>query len=168
MIKLDLRYLRQYHEVSVEISQACFDARDLATIANAFHKEHNRLFGYSLEDDADAPIEIINVRVQSVGEVDKPTFRTEEKSDADASHAIKSERPVYIPEDKEYRTVTVYDGHKMVHGNHIEGPAMIEQVTTAIFVGASFNCVIDKYGSFALYRKDRTDLVATLITGDKA
>ncbi|MBL4767410.1 MAG: hydantoinase/oxoprolinase family protein [Rhodobacteraceae bacterium] len=168
VIKLDCRYLRQYHEVSVDVSQACIDGRDLSTIASAFHAEHNRLFGYSLEEDADAPIEIINVRVQTVGEVEKPSFRTEERSGADGSHALKSERPVYIPEDKEYRTVPVYDGHKMLHGNHIEGPAMIEQVTTAIFVGGMFNCVIDKYGSFALYRKDRADLVEPLITGDKS
>ncbi len=168
IIKLDCRYLRQYHEVSVEVSQSDVDSHNLDAIAAAFHEEHNRLFGYSLEGDADAPVEIINIRVQSVGEVEKPAFRTEEKSSADASHAIKGERSVYIPEDKEFRTVPVYDGHKMVHGNHVDGPAMIEQVTTAIFVGGTFNCVIDQYGSFALYRKDRTDLVSSLIKGEMA
>ncbi|MBL4801857.1 MAG: hydantoinase/oxoprolinase family protein [Emcibacter sp.] len=165
IIKLDCRYLRQYHEVSVEVTQDSIDNHDEATIAAAFHAEHNRRFGYSLEDDEGAPVEIINIRVQSVGEVAKPSFRTEEKSGADASKAIKGERSVYIPEDKEFRTVTVYDGHKMIHGNHVEGPAMIEQVTTAIFVGGTFNCVVDKYGSFALYRKDRTDLVPSLLEG---
>ena len=168
IIKLDCRYLRQYHEVSVEVSQSDVDSHNLDAIAAAFHEEHNRLFGYSLEGDADAPVEIINIRVQSVGEVEKPAFRTEEKSSADASHAIKGERSVYIPEDKEFQTVPVYDGHKMVHGNHVDGPAMIEQVTTAIFVGGTFNCVIDQYGSFALYRKDRTDLVSSLIKGETA
>lgn len=168
VIKLDCRYLRQYHEVSVAVSQENIDDKDEAAIGAAFHIEHNRLFGYSLEDDADAPVEIINVRVQSVGEVAKPTFRTEAKSDADVSHAIKGERSIYIPEDKEFRRVKVYDGHKMVHGNHVDGPAMIEQVTTAIFVGGPFNCVIDKYGSFALYRKDRPDLVTELLQGENS
>ncbi len=168
IIKLDCRYLRQYHEVSVEIAQDHLDNHDQDAISAAFHTEHNRLFGYSLEDDADAPVEIINVRVQSVGEVTKPGFRTEAKSDADCAHAIKGKRPVYVPEDKEFRTVNVYDGHKMVHGHHVEGPAMIEQVTTAIFVGGMFNCVVDRYGSFALYRKDRSDLVASLLEGESS
>ncbi len=168
IIKLDCRYLRQYHEVSVEIARDHLDNHDEDAIAAAFHKEHNRLFGYSLEDDADAPVEVINVRVQSVGEVAKPSFRTEAKSDAGCAHAIKGERPVYVPEDKAFRTVNVYDGHKMMHGNHVEGPAMIEQVTTAIFVGGMFNCVVDQYGSFALYRKDRRDLVASLLEGEQA
>ncbi|VAX08234.1 N-methylhydantoinase A [hydrothermal vent metagenome] len=166
IIKLDCRYLRQYHEVSVEVSQQDIESQNTDSIAAAFHLEHNRLFGYSLEDDADAPVEIINIRVQSVGEVAKPTFRTEEKSAADATAAIKGERSVYIPEDKIFRVVSVYDGHKMSHGHHVEGPAMIEQVTTAIFVDGKFNCVIDKYGSFALYRKDRPDLVTALLEGE--
>ncbi len=168
IIKLDCRYLRQYHEVSVEVTQEQLESNDGDAITSAFHTEHNRLFGYSLEDDADAPVEVINVRVQSVGEVAKPSFRTEAKSGADCAHAIKGERSVYLSEEKEFRTVNVYDGHKMVHGNHVVGPAMIEQVTTAIFVGGTFNCVVDKYGSFALYRKDRTDLVASLLEGESS
>jgi hypothetical protein len=55
--------------------------------------------------------------------------------------------------------VPVYDGHRMRHGNRVAGPAMIEQVTTAIFVDASFDCVVDALGSFVLFRKGREDLV---------
>jgi N-methylhydantoinase A len=159
LVKLDCRYLRQYHEVTVDIAEKTLAARDTDAIAEAFHREHNRLFGYSLEDE-DAPVEVINIRVQVVGEVEKPSFNIEERSAASASHARKGERAVYIPTDKEFRTVPVYDGHKLRHGNQLEGPAMIEQITTAIFVGETFDCIIDKFGSFALYRKDRADLVS--------
>jgi N-methylhydantoinase A len=159
VVKLDCRYLRQYHEVSVTIHPDSIAARDLHAILDAFHTEHNRLYGYSLEAEG-AAVEIINVRVQAVGAVAKPEFNIEPKSCADAAQAVKGERAIYIPADKTFRNVSVYDGHQLVHGNHIDGPAMIEQVTTAIFVGESFNCLIDQYGSFAMYRKDRPDLVA--------
>jgi N-methylhydantoinase A len=36
---------------------------------------------------------------------------------------------------------------------------MIEQETTAIFVSAAYDCVVDALGSFAIYRKGREDLV---------
>jgi N-methylhydantoinase A len=42
---------------------------------------------------------------------------------------------------------------------------MIEQVTTAILVSDSFDCVVDQYGSFALYRKGREDLLGSAING---
>jgi N-methylhydantoinase A len=51
------------------------------------------------------------------------------------------------------------------HGNQITGPAMIEQETTAIFVSAAFDCVVDKFGSFAMYLKGREDLVASTLEG---
>jgi len=37
---------------------------------------------------------------------------------------------------------------------------MIEEITTAIFVSDSFDGVVDRFGSIALFRKDREDLVA--------
>jgi N-methylhydantoinase A len=51
----------------------------------------------------------------------------------------------------------------MRFGNRIAGPAMIEQETTAIFISASYDCVVDSYGSFALYQKGREDLVGTCL-----
>ena len=52
----------------------------------------------------------------------------------------------------------IYDGHQMRHGNRVDGPAMIEQVTTAIFVDTQFDCVVDALGSFVLFRKGRDEL----------
>ncbi|HMN63675.1 MAG TPA: hydantoinase/oxoprolinase family protein [Burkholderiaceae bacterium] len=156
-IKFDCRYIRQYHEVSFVVPRALLDARDAAGIARAFHAEHNRLYGYSLEQE-NTPIEIINVRVQAVGETDKPAYRKEDWTGADASHALKGRRSVYVPETRAFAEVPVYDGHRMRYGNRVDGPAMIEQATTAIFVSASYDCVVDALGSFAVYLKGREDL----------
>jgi len=39
---------------------------------------------------------------------------------------------------------------------------MIEQITTAIYVSNAFDCVCDPYGSLALFRKGREDMVPSL------
>ncbi|MCK4930828.1 MAG: hydantoinase/oxoprolinase family protein, partial [Candidatus Aminicenantes bacterium] len=59
---LDMRYVKQYHEVNVEITKETLTKGDLASIARSFHPEHNRLFGYSLEEEK-TPIELINLRL---------------------------------------------------------------------------------------------------------
>jgi N-methylhydantoinase A len=164
-IKFDCRYLKQYHEVSFEIPRASVDAHDTDAIASAFHKEHNRLYGYSLENE-DVPVEIINVRVQAIGITDKPELATRERVAPDPSSALKGERSAYIPGEQTFSTIPVYDGHLLTHGQHLDGPAIIEEVTTAIFVGESFNCLVDHFGSFALYEKGRDDLVAKSLNGD--
>ncbi|MEW5888095.1 MAG: hydantoinase/oxoprolinase family protein [Pseudomonadota bacterium] len=157
-VKLDCRYIKQYHEVSFAVARELIEDRDTAAIARAFHAEHNRLYGYSLEQE-NTPVEIINVRVQAIGTTDKPAYRQEAWAGEDADAALKGRRSVYIPESQAFQEVPVYDGHKMGYGNRVDGPAMIEQETTAIFVSASYDCVVDAYGSFALFAKGREDLV---------
>jgi len=163
-LRLDCRYIKQYHEVSVTVPRALVERRDAAAIAELFHAEHNRLFGYSLAQEA-TPVEIINVRVQAVGATDKPQLRAEPWAGADAAQALKGRRRIYVPETRAYAELPVYDGHRMRHGNRVDGPALVEQETTAIFVGASFDCVVDALGSFVLFAKGRDDLVAATLRG---
>ncbi|MFQ5438598.1 MAG: hydantoinase/oxoprolinase family protein [Paracoccaceae bacterium] len=164
VIRFDCRYVKQYHEVSFVVPAADFAARDAASIAGAFHREHNRLYGYSLQD-TEAAVEIINVRVQARGRSDKPAHPEMPVADRTASAALKGTRSVYVPEAGDFCPVPVYDGHKIGHSNRIEGPAMIEQSTTAIFVSRDFACICDRLGSFALYKKGHEDLVAAALGG---
>jgi N-methylhydantoinase A len=157
-LRLDCRYLKQYHEISVAVPLAFIDAHDAEAIARAFHTEHQRLFGYSLEAEGSA-VEIINVRLQAIGATDRPAYRSEAAGKADASAALKGRRSVYIPERDAFAEVAVYDGHRMHCGHRVAGPALIEQQTTAIFVSASYDCVVDAFGSFVLYAKGREDLL---------
>jgi len=163
-LRLDCRYIKQYHEVSVTVPRVLVERRDAAAIAALFHAEHNRLFGYSLAQEA-TPVEIINVRVQAVGATDKPSYREEPDAGADAAAALKGRRRIYVPERRAYAELPVYDGHRMRHGNRVAGPALVEQETTAIFVGASFDCVVDALGSFVLFAKGREELVASAVRG---
>jgi len=167
VVHFDCRYQKQYHEVSFGVPDADLDARDTTAIALRFHDEHNRLYGYSLADE-DIPVEIINVRSQSLGATEKPDLAGSAPAGVDASRAIKGERQAYIFEDQAFGLIPVFDGHKLSHGNRLQGPAIIEEVTTAILVSKSFDCVVDRLGSFVLYRKGREDLVAATLEGEGA
>jgi N-methylhydantoinase A len=174
-LKFDCRYLRQYHEVSFNVPREAFSKRDIELIIKEFHAEHNRLYGYTLEEPGTstakgAGIEIINVRVQAVGQTEKPQPQEETAGDADPSEALKGKRRVYVLEseapesDVDFQEIPLYDGHLLRSGRRISGPAMIEQITTAIYVSNAFDCICDPYGSLALFRKGREDLVPSLST----
>ncbi|MDQ1239001.1 MAG: N-methylhydantoinase, partial [Thermodesulfobacteriota bacterium] len=66
---LDLRYVKQYHEVEVEVSAEEVDGFDIESMAKRFHPAHNALFGYSLEDQR-TPIELINMRLVCIGKTE--------------------------------------------------------------------------------------------------
>ncbi len=164
-VKFDCRYLKQYHEVFFVVPEDALAGRDWRAIADAFHDEHVRLYGYSLKDEG-TPVEVINVRVQSVGGTDKAGHAEEPFAGTDAAAALKGRRAVYVFERDAFAEVPVYDGHLLRHGNRIAGPALIEQVTTAIFVSDSYDCAVDRFGSFVLYRKGRDDLIAGAVKGE--
>lgn len=156
---LDMRYVKQYHEVNVEITKETLAKGDLASIARSFHPEHNRLFGYSLEEEK-TPIELITLRLLSVGRTVKPQFKKETYDREDPKKALKKKRKVYLPLEEQYAEVSVYDGHKLRYGNKVEGPALIEQVNTTTFVTPEYNVLCDRYGSYTMYLKPKEKEIA--------
>jgi len=151
---VDLRYVKQYHEVNVPITRKDIEKKNIEGIASRFHPEHNRLYGYSLEEQG-TPIELINLRLLSVGKTVKPRFSEEAFAGTDPSHAFKKNRRVYLPLDEAFTEVPVYDGHKLTCGNRVEGPAVIEQVNTTTFVTPEYDVLCDRYGSYTVYLKEK-------------
>lgn len=158
VVRFDCRYAKQYHEVSFVVSRSAIADRSTAEIAASFHAEHRRLYGYSLEAEK-APIDLINIRLQAIGATEKAVYPEDRYAGADASQAFKGNRPVYIPEAAKFEDVPIYDGHQFRHGARIRGPALVESVTTAIFVSASYDAVVDRYRSVVVYLKGCEDLV---------
>ncbi len=165
-VSLDCRYVKQYHEVSFPVSVDAVCQAQLGEIATLFHREHNRMFGYSLEQEG-TPIELINIRLRAVGTTEKPARAAEEPSGADPDEALKGERRLFVPEDNGFANAPVYDGNRTRHGHRIVGPALIEQVNTTVFLSRSYDCVCDKYGSFAVYQKGKENRGA-VTPGDSA
>jgi N-methylhydantoinase A len=153
---LDLRYVKQYHEVSVPITREELEEADPVKLGAKFHPEHNRLFGYSLENEG-TKIELINMRLTSIGLTDKPRLPEEEYRGEDSSHALKGKRRMWLPVEKRFEQVQVYDGHRLKHGNRLEGPALIEQVNTSTFVSPEYSVITDRLGSYTVYLKGREE-----------
>lgn len=151
---VDMRYIKQYHEVNVVVSREEIHKGKLVSIAKKFHLEHNRLYGYSLEE-LGTPIEVINLRLKCIGRTDKPKFLKMKVAASDPSQAFKKKRKVYLPTKRGFEMVSVFDGDRLRYGNKIEGPAIIEQVNTTTFISPEFSAICDAYGSFTLYLKSR-------------
>jgi len=130
------------------------DMMDIDAMGALFHPTHNRLFGYSLEEEG-TPIEIINMRLTAVGKTDKPRFSEEGYNGEDPSAAFKRKRKVWLPLKKAFEEIPVYDGIKLKYGNKVEGPAIVEQVNTTTFVTPEYSVLVDKYGSYTMYLKAR-------------
>src|SRR5690606_38097369 len=58
-VYLDMRYEGQSHEITIPFS---------ADIIDDFHSAHAQAYGHHL---ADKPIEIVNMRIQAIGDIEK-------------------------------------------------------------------------------------------------
>jgi len=147
---LDLRYLKQYHEVTLEVALDQVHQGRLDQIARAFHAEHNRLYGYDLSAEQ-TDLELICVRVRSVGLTDKPELpRLDPGGVRPPSSALKGRRRAFVPERGEFQQLDVLDWHQLLAGNQIPGPALIERTDTTIFVSARYAATVDDLGSCRL------------------
>jgi N-methylhydantoinase A len=151
---LDLRYSGQFHEVPLEVQMSEIIEFRMKEIGEAFHREHNRKYGYELSKEG-TELELINVRLRAVGITEKPEKLTSSESDGflPAEQALKGNRMAYIPERDEMQNIPVYDGDRLASAVKIKGPAIIEQVNTTLFLGSIYDCETIEGGNFIVYNR---------------
>ncbi len=66
-------------------------------------------------------------------------------------------RRVFLPLQKNFAEISVYDGAKLKFGNQVIGPAVIEQINTTTFVTPEYNLMVDKFGSYTMYMKSHEE-----------
>ncbi|MBV9941672.1 MAG: hydantoinase/oxoprolinase family protein [Solirubrobacterales bacterium] len=148
----DLRYVGQFNEVEVPALNGTGDTEPrLGDMVAAFNERHDTLYGYSMPG---APVELINLRVSARGVTDKPGFSRGEPGEADPSAARKSSRRAYF--DGEFVEVPVYDGLRLLAGNVVSGPAIVEQPTTTIVVPADAELDCDEHNNYLIHPEGTT------------
>ena len=147
----DMRYVGQYHEINISITEKELAFGRLDNINKRFHQTHDRLYGYSLENTNSA-IEIVNLRASSLGLTQKPRFRQRKYEGTGTREAVIQERMVYIPGKKKFETIEVWDGDRLQKGKEITGPTVIEQVNTTIFVPSHYKFLTDDFGNFIMQK----------------
>jgi len=148
-----MRYVKQYHEVNVEVTREEVERGNFESMVRKFHPQHNKLYGYSLEEQG-TPVELINMRLVCIGKTEKPEFMVDDYAGEDPSPAFRKKRRCFLPRQRRFTNVDVFDGFKLHYGNRIEGPAIIEQVNTTTFVTSEYSVLVDKYGSYTMYLKE--------------
>jgi N-methylhydantoinase A len=144
---LDMRYVDQIHECQVEIPAEHLSPQNIGAIAETFHRRHEELFTYAERDNL---IEIINIESTAIGRVPRPQLPALTSGDADPAPARVGERNAFFEEQNAYAPTPVYDGAKLLVGNVVSGPAIVEEVTTAIVVFPGWRMRLDEPGMYVM------------------
>jgi N-methylhydantoinase A len=145
---LDMRYIGQGHTVSVPFDPAVADDRAIASIRESFQSVYREVYGYTMELGAD----VVNFRIKAIGDIPKPKLRQLENSGPNAKSAIKGHRCVVDMISDETTEHIVYDRGKLLAGNRIDGPAIVEEQTTITPVRVGQKCIVDSHGNLLITR----------------
>lgn len=143
---LDMRYVGQVHECTVEVGPFAVTETSLEDIKAAFHARHRALYTY---DEPHNAVEVVNVESAITGHVDKPK-RMRIAAGKGASSALKTHREMVFSADGIAQNTPVYDGSVLGAGDVLHGPAVIEEVTTTIVVEPGWTVNLHETGTYVL------------------
>jgi N-methylhydantoinase A len=146
---LDMRYVGQVHECTVEVGTFRIDGTTIGEIIEAFHKRHEELYTYAERHNA---VEVVNIESTLSGLVEKPPARSI-AGGGKAEDAIVAHRPAIFSADGAATTVPIHDGTRLAAGHSVAGPAIIEEPTTTIVIEPGWTAVLHETGSYILSRK---------------
>lgn len=141
---IDARYDGQNFEVRVPIDDAC--GATLEQFVARFHEAHAREYGY---DVPGRPIQIINCRLQAVGQVIKAPLAPA-RSDSTLADARMGQRSVYHGKAHGWRDTVVYDRDLLPAGARIPGPAVIEEMSSTTVLGPDHHAQVDRFGTLII------------------
>jgi N-methylhydantoinase A len=155
----DLRYDGQAFEVRVPAPDGPIDEAFQRAVVDAFHDEHERLYGYCYRDADDAgghqhPVEWVNLRVSGIGPISRPDLRRLPSGDGDPSRARTGARQVTF-EDAPVET-PIYAREQLLAGDVITGPAIIEEFGSTVPLHPGFTARVDDLANLVCTATDRS------------
>ena len=135
----DARYVGEAHECRVVLDQRLSGGSALTRVWTDFHDAHERLFGFAYRGEQ--RVEIVNLRVQAVGAVHRPSLARSESNGASAAPAPASTRLVYFGD--QWVDSPIYARDQLVVGSALSGPAVIEEFGSTIVVFSGWHARVD-------------------------
>ena len=154
---VEMRYVGQVHECTVEIGNFEINAKTIDKVKEAFHRRHEELYTYSERHNT---IELVNIESTLYGKVEKPELPKLGKG-VPVPKALKGYRKAIFELSGKSQRTAVYDGGKLGAGAVIKGPAVIEEETTTIVIEPGWTATLDKSGSYVITAAKAARGVAT-------
>jgi N-methylhydantoinase A len=138
----DMRYVGQGHEVRVPIPNGPLDASQLDLLTQRFDEVYRQLYQRS---GPMVGLEVVNWRLVVAGpRPDLRLARGPGAASGSAEAARKGFRQAFVPEERAFRPVAVYDRYQLAPGTRFAGPAIVEERESTVIIGQRGRVVVDE------------------------
>jgi N-methylhydantoinase A len=148
----EMRYFGQLRDLTISLPEARlgtqFTPVNLAELISTFHERHEAMFGWG---DPSLPVVIGLLKLRAVARRPPLVLKQDAGDSNDPRPAFKRDRPVYFKEVGDFVERTpCYDGRKILPGNVIVGPAIVEETATTVVIPPGWTAEVDAYDNYSL------------------
>lgn len=141
---VDMRYVGQNYELSIEIPGSHLDAGSLSGVLERFHAEHDRSYGFAAPGE---PAQFVTFRVEARGHV--PTTSFPELGSSSQRPVPSGSRQAVIDESGPAE-IPVYDRSSLLADQHVDGPAIVEQMDSTTVILHGQRATVDRIGNLLI------------------
>ena len=141
-LSADMRYIGQNYELSVPLPDGPVTPATFDGLAAGFAAAHRQRYGFLAEGE---PIQLVTFRAEATGIVRKADLRPAAAAGPDPRSAEIGRREVWLRETGAFVSCPLYDREKLLPGNRIEGPAIVEQMDATTLVVPGARAAVDPY-----------------------
>jgi N-methylhydantoinase A len=147
---LDVRHKGQINEVEVSLPSTRLPGSYEHDLRKRFVERYEQLYGRG-SALAGAQLEIVVCRLRARALTPRPRLVSSKKATRRIpAKAVLKKREIYWPDLGGHRPTPVYDGDRLVIGNVIRGPAVVETADTTVVVHPRARLRLDPLGNFEI------------------
>lgn len=147
--EMDLRYHGQEHTLSVTVP-GHFSEADKPVANKDFDNLHHAVYGHNAPDERKT---MVSLKAIGIGTVRKPHLQAIPTGGPEpVANARTGARPV-CRGNGQYEEFRIFRRERLLAGNVIEGPAVVEEITATTAVESDQTCRVDQYGNLVITKK---------------
>ncbi len=146
---IDTRFVHQKHEINIPVPPGPITDATPAAIEQSFRDLYFELFKVRPAD----PVEFVNFAVRVVGVASKPQIQPTPRGDGNTPRALKGMRQAYFAETSGFVDTRVYDRTALMHGDRIEGPAILEEPDSTTICPPGYAVEVDPFLNLVIGKK---------------
>jgi N-methylhydantoinase A len=144
---IDMRFQMQVHQLEVDLPDAAITVGDVQPLCDAFVAKYELTYGRN-STYLDAGIEMVAVRVIGTLALERPALAFD--SDAAAAPSQIGERRVMFETGTGYVTTAIHDGGRLVPGQHLVGPAIVQRFGDTVVVPPDTQVDVDRFSGLTI------------------
>jgi len=137
---VDLKYVGQFHEVTIPLGAP---SESFTELKEAFDAQHLRLYSYNLPDQ---PAEALHWRLTAVGRTERPSL---ERRVSSSNQALARKQRQVVFEGAKI-DAPVFDGSTLAPSMTVHGPAIVEEPTTTVVIPPQWQLSVNDFGDYEM------------------